>query len=353
MKQEEKTGGFSSLGEFLVKVRKACDGVRDNSAGSPDSRLTKTAGHMETGEDSQGGYLVPEQWAQEIYHAALEDSIVRSRATVLRATSDSLKVRVLKDSDRSSNYFGGITFTWTAETGSKVAAISKPALAEVELTPHKLVGSCFVSNELEDDYGAFGDFMAKSFGQAIRFEEDDMFLNGTGAGQPLGIMNGGLMISVTRNANSKVDWPDFANMAKRLLPDSWKRAVWLINPDVMDELLESTASAANQVPMFNASEMTILSLPIIVTEKCEAMGTTGDVILADFGAGHYLIADREMRISASRHVKYGQGNYGFITDETFWKVVLRVDGQPLLSADITPKRGANDLGPFVCLTTAS
>jgi hypothetical protein len=80
MGYKEKNGGFSSLGEFLVKVRKACDGE-----GSPDSRLIsshieKTAGHMETGEDSQGGFMVPEQFADEIMHVALEDAIVRPRA---------------------------------------------------------------------------------------------------------------------------------------------------------------------------------------------------------------------------------------------------------------------------------
>jgi HK97 family phage major capsid protein len=106
MTTELKDGGFKSFSEFLVSVRKVCDGE------IKDSRL-KTAGHMETGDDSQGGFVVPEIWADGIYHAALEDAIVRPRATVLKASSDSLKVRKMVDSDRSSNLFGGITFTWT------------------------------------------------------------------------------------------------------------------------------------------------------------------------------------------------------------------------------------------------
>ena len=349
---KEKDGGFSSLGEFLVRTRKTCDGeVRDTRL------LGKTTGHMEVGDDSQGGFLVPEQWADGIYNLALENSIVRSRATVIKATSDSLKVRTVIDSDRSSSLFGGVTFAWTAEAGAKTSAISTAAHGTVELTPHKLVGSCFVSNELEDDYGSFGTYMEQVFGQGIAFIEDAAFINGNGSGQPLGILSSELMVSATRNAVDAVDWPDFANMAKRLLPDSWNRAVWLINPDVIDELLEATASAANQAAMFNASNMTILGRPIIVTEKCPAMGTKGDVILADFGAGHYLIADREMRIAGSRHVNWEDTSenetYGFITDETFWKVVLRVDGQPVTGADITPHKGANDVGPFICLSTSS
>lgn len=72
MKYDKKDGGFKSLGEFLVRVRKACDGELQ------DGRL-KTAGHMEEADDSQGGFLVPEQWADRIYHAALEGAIVRPR----------------------------------------------------------------------------------------------------------------------------------------------------------------------------------------------------------------------------------------------------------------------------------
>ncbi|MCK4794972.1 MAG: phage major capsid protein, partial [Desulfobacteraceae bacterium] len=125
MKYKDKNGGFSSLGEFLVKVRKACD-----RPGYADSRLLKTAGHMELGEDAQGGYLAPEQYAGEIMQAALEGAIVRPRAKVIKATSDSLKIRRLVESDRSSNYFGGITFNWLAETAQKsyTNRPTKPAL---------------------------------------------------------------------------------------------------------------------------------------------------------------------------------------------------------------------------------
>jgi len=356
MEYKDKTGGFKCVGEFLVKVRKAYDGE-----GQPDSRLIfgKTAGHMEEGTDSQGGALVPKQWAKEIYHAAMENAIVRPRAKVFPMKRDSLVIRVLKDSDRSSNLFGGITFSWVEERGSKVDAISKPAIGKVELNVHKLVGSCFVSNELEDDYESFGEFAKTSFGQAIRFVEDDAFINGTGGGMPLGIEQAGCRTQVTRAAVGVIDWRDIANMAKRLLPRSWESAVWLLNPDVIGELFEATSPAANQATALDLSNRMLWGIPFIPTEKCQAMGTEGDIILADFGHGHYLIGDREMRISASRHVKYEDTSletsetYGFETDETFWKIVLRTDGQPLLSADITPKRGANDLGMFIVLTTTS
>jgi len=159
--------------------------------------------------------------------------------------------------------------------------------------------------------------------------------------------NGGL-IEVTRNAVGVLNWTDIAHMAERLLPRSWESAVWLINPGVIDELFEANAPAANQATALDLNNRLLWGLPFIVTEKCQAMGTQGDIALCDFDHGHYVIADREMRISASRHT-----TDGFPSDETFWKIVLRVDGQPLMSTDITPYRGANDLGAFIVLTTTS
>lgn len=351
MGYKTKDGGFTSAGEFFVAVRKWYDGTHK------DSRLIvgKTAGHMAETDDIQGGALVPEQWADGIYHAALENSIVRSRimkGAIIKTKSDSVKVRKLTESDRSSNIFGGITFVWIQEAGAKTSAISKPEIGQIELNPHKLVGGCWVSNELEDDYGNFGDFMTASFGQAVRFIEDDYFLWGNGAGVPLGAINAanGSLITVTRAAIGFLDWTDIAHMAERLLSRSWESAVWLINPDVIDELFEATAPAANQATVLDLSNRMLWGLPFIPTEKCQSMGTQGDIALCDFDHGHYVIADREMRISTSRHVP---GTYGFTTDEAFWKIVLRVDGQPLMTNTITPYRGANPLSPFIVLTTTS
>jgi len=348
MGYDTPNGDFKSFGEFLAKVRKVCDKEVEF-----DNRL-KTAGHMEEREDSQGGFLVPELWADGIYHAALEGAIVRPRVgeyAFRMKKGDSLKARKFKESDRSSNIFGGLSFLWTEEAQEK--SVTKPALGECELTLHKLVGSCFASNELEDDYGTFGKFMQLSFGQAIRFIEDDYFINGSGVGQPLGILNANALIPVPRQVAGRVEWRDISRMARRLLPDSWERAVWLINTDALDELFEATAPAANQATVLDLSQRTLWGRPFIVSEKCQSLGVLGDIILADFGAGHYLIADKELEISGSRHVDYGQGHYGFRTDETFWRVVLRVDGQPLMDAPLDPLRGARTVSPFVALDVTS
>lgn len=342
-----KTGGFKCQGEFLVATRKYFDGVHDGRI----EELRKAALNEST--DSQGGVLVPEQWATPIYNAAMEGSIVRSRATVINMTSDTLNVPTLVDSDRSSNIFGGVSVSWLDEEANQYATTVVPALGRCQLTAHKAVATCFIANELEQDYNTLSSFLTKSFGEALRFDEEDKFIWGTGSGQPLGIMNAASMLSVTRAAGWAAATPaDIGAMAGRFLPGSWRNAVWITNQKTLTTWagLQAT-SGTNGLGPVDLSTMTILNRPLIVSEHLTQAWAAGDLILADFS--QYVIGDRGMTISASRHATYSSGSYGWTQDQTLWKIALRVDGQPLLPAAITPKRGGETLSSFVTLTSGS
>lgn len=344
----KKTGGFKSQGEFFAYARKYFLGsYRDSRIDA----LYKAA--MTEGTDSRGGVLVPEEWAKPIFNAALEGSIVRSRAQVLNMASDTLNVNTVVDSNRGTNMFGGVTLTWLAEGADEFATTGKPAIGKIMLTAHKAVATCFVSNELNDDYDQLGSFMTRAFGDAVRFYEDDKFLWGSGVGQPLGIMNAASLITVARTNYALVPSPvDVGEMASRLLTGSWKNAVWLMNQKMLYTWGAAvTTSGANTLVPIDMTSMTIFGQPIIVTEHALAPGGPGDFVLADFS--QYVIGDKGLYISASRDADYSSGTNGWLKDETCWKLTIRVDGQPLLPAAITPLRGGETLSPFVALTLSS
>ena len=344
----KKTGGFKSQGEFFAAARKYFLGsYRDSRIDA----LYKTA--LTEGTDSTGGVLVPEEWARPIFNAALEGSIVRSRAQLLNMSSDTLNVNTVIDSNRGTNMFGGVTLTWLGEGDDEFATTVKPAIGKITLTAHKAVATCFVSNEFNADYDQLGSFMTRAFGDAVRFYEDDKFLWGSGVAQPLGIMNAASLITVSRTNYTLVPDPiDIGEMASRLLPGSWKNAVWLMNQKVLYTWAAAVAtSGANTTSAVDLSAMTILGRPIIVTEHALAPGGPGDFILADFS--QYVIGDRGLYISASRDADYSSGTNGWFKDETCWKLTIRVDGQPLLPAAITPLRGGETLSSFVALTLSS
>ena len=61
---------------------------------------------------------------------------------------------------------------------------------------------------------------------------------------------------------------------------------------------------------------------------------------------YYLIGDREqISIASSEHVR-------FTTNETAWRFIERVDGQPWVDSAFTPANGSS-LSPFVTLYSAT
>jgi HK97 family phage major capsid protein len=83
--------------------------------------------------------------------------------------------------------------------------------------------------------------------------------------------------------------------------------------------------------------------PVIPTEHNATLGTPGDIILADLT--QYVMADKGAPTTASSiHVR-------FLNDETTFRFVYRVDGQPVWKKPLTPKNGTNTYSPFVALAT--
>jgi len=83
--------------------------------------------------------------------------------------------------------------------------------------------------------------------------------------------------------------------------------------------------------------------PLLFTEKCQALGTAGDIALCDFS--QYAIGQRGgTKTAMSIHV-------GFIFDKTAFRFVLRYDGQPTWLTTLTPRRGTNTLSPFIVLNS--
>jgi HK97 family phage major capsid protein len=82
--------------------------------------------------------------------------------------------------------------------------------------------------------------------------------------------------------------------------------------------------------------------PVIAVEQCPALGTVGDIILADLR--HYIIIDGGINPAISADVR-------FLNDEIVWRFVLRVDGKSAFASPITPYAGSTTRSPFVALAS--
>lgn len=328
------TDGFRTFGEFLWNCR--------NSPNDPRLRSGLTEG-----VDSEGGFLVPEVYSKKILTKSLEAAVIRPNGpTIIPMVSDTLNIAKIVDNSHASNLFGGVIAYWTEEAGSK--SVKEPTFGQIKLIAKKLTGYTYASDELlADNAVGLEALLVRLFSEAINWYEDDAFIDGDGVGKPLGILNSGALLSVNRSAVSTIAIADVANVWARLLPQSHGRAIWLANPSTLPQLvaLGSTyltwlKGSGGAGGLATTPPATLLGRPIVFTEKCSALGTAGDITLVDLS--YYLIGDRQkITVASSKHVR-------FTTDETAWRFVKRVDGQPWLDSAFTPANGSS-LSPFVTL----
>ncbi|MDD4994774.1 MAG: phage major capsid protein [Candidatus Pacebacteria bacterium] len=351
------TGGFRTFGHFcrdLIEDARV-GGHRSEALDTYARAMKRTAGYMEEGDLSQGGYLVPVEFSKNLLEKSLEDSIVRPRATVIPMASNRIEIPADVDEDHSSNYFGGITIYRPAEKGQKTA--SNPTVSKVALTLHKLVGLVHVTDELmEDSVAALDAWLTRKFTQAISFVEDDDFLSGDGSGKALGAFNAAnpSIVTVTavsgQGANTIIA-ENIIGMWARMYSAGKKRAVWVANPETFPQLATmSLAVGTGGVPIWMpagglaaAPYETLMGRPLLYSEKMQALGTAGDIGLADFS--QYIIGQKGgVQVASSIHLKFDY-------DETSFRFVLRYDGQPTWKKYLTPKRGSATLSPFIVLNS--
>jgi HK97 family phage major capsid protein len=344
---------FRSFGEFLGCVIQA---------GSPnpimDPRLLeRRATGLNEMIGSEGGFLVGPEWTKEILARSYEMGAILSRVDrhMIGQDSNGLTVNAIDETSRvTGSRWGGIQSYWLGESNQGTA--TKPKFREMELKLKKLMGLCYLTDELLADSVAMESVVRKGFAEEIMFMCEDAIINGNGAGMPLGIMSGACLIAVTATRTAgHFTYSDAVKMLARMWARSRPNAVWLINQDVEVDLLKMTmpgdVTSGALVPVYlpagGASQLPYAQLfgrPVIPVEYCQTMGTAGDVIFADFS--QYVFIDKGSPETASSiHLRFDYG-------ETALRFVFRCDGQPKWNAALTPFKGSSTVSPFIVTATA-
>ena len=300
-----------------------------------------------------GGYVVPPQFYDQLLQIVAENTFIRPRAFVQPMASATLQFPYLDistvQSAGVSPFFGGVQMYWTEEAQTRTE--TEPQFKMMELKAHELSGYSVSSNVLLAD-AAFGleKFLMTLFGQAIAWFEEYAFLQGNGVGKPLGIVNAPATITALpagRTLANHLSFADIAAMLAALLPASYNRGHWWISPTVVTDLLQLKDGANRAIflsidqGVTKAPVWKLLNLPVHVTEKLPALGTAGDIVLAD--PSLYVIGDRQMlEIAASEHVN-------FLKNQMTWRFVERIDGRPWLDNAVTLQDGTTKVSPFVIL----
>lgn len=300
---------------------------------------------------ADGGFLVPETLRANLLQIALEQSIVRPRATVLPMESARVPIPMIDSTTNAGSVFGGMIAYWGEEGASLTDSSMK--FGRIELDAKKLTGLSAVPNELlADSLMSFAALIETKWPEAIAFFEDLGFFSGSGAGEPLGFLGNPATVVQTAQGGQGANTIVIENinrMYSRMLPASLARAVWFCSPDSWPQLAEmalAVGTGGAPVMFTNAAgpaPATIYGRPLIITEKCSQLGTQGDIVFADLS--YYLVGDRQtMMVNSSTDFLFG-------SDKTTWRIIQRVDGRPWVLSPITPANGGPTLSPFVELNS--
>lgn len=344
VKDKEK---FHTIGDQMVAVMRA-----GMPGGHIDPRLYNAATGLNETSPSDGGFLVQTDFSSELLQEVYATGLLapRCRRISISGNSNGIKINGVDETSRASTRSGGIVGYWKDEAAQKTA--SKPKFRQIELTLHKLIGLCYATDELLADAAALEGFIRQAFAAEFGFLLDDAIIRGTGAGQPLGILNAGCLVTVAKEAGQAADtivWENVVKMYARLFAGSRANSIWLINQAAESQLMQMAMSVGTggvpvYLPAGGASQSpyaTLFGRPVIAIEQCSALGDVGDIIFADFNG--YILAEKGGIESAmSIHVKFDY-------DESVFRFVLRVDGQPVRASSLTPYKGSDALSHFVAL----
>jgi HK97 family phage major capsid protein len=324
-----------SWGAFLNAISDEDDrlGARREISRIMDSEEYRPRNALGERVGSEGGYLVPQGLTEQVL-VYLTSAAIRPRATQVPMDSLWQDLPSLDNPSQSGGAqgLGGLTFAMVAE-GAAIPATS-PQFGRVQLEARKFAAMMTqVPNELVDDSPAFNDFTARVIGMGFAWALDDLDFNGTGVGEPQGILNAPGALSVTRaNSGNAPVHADVVAMLKGLHPASKAKATWLMSEDVFDALLElyeiiGTAPsgqmiAAPQTLVYDALSgcWRLLGLPAIVTDHQPAAGTRGDLALSDLSL--YLAGMRQGLV-----VERSANGRGFVSNASDLRVKARVDGR--------------------------
>ena len=345
---------FKSFGEQIAAVMQA--GAPGGYV-DPRLRIRAAASGLNETTPSDGGFLVQSDFATKMLEDVFETGILASRCDriPISANSNSIKINGIDETSRASHRYGGIVSYWLDEAGNKTSLGSKPKFRQIELSLKKMIGLCYATDEMLDDSTALEGIIQKGFKGEFGFRIDDALINGTGAGMPLGILNAGSLVSVAKETGQDPDTIVAENIVKmysRRFAAQTSNYAWFYNQDCEPQLYTmSLAVGTGGVPIYmppgglSASPYgTLMGLPAIAIEQCQSVGTVGDIYLANFKDGYVIGEKGGMKTDMSIHVR-------FLYDESVFRFVLRIDGQPVRAKALTPAKGSNTQNHFIALAS--
>ena len=273
---------------------------------------------LEEGVDSEGGYLVPDEFEHTLIDALTEENIFRKNAHVFTTSSGSHKIPIVATKGTAS---------WIDEEGA--VPESDDSFGQVSIEAHKVGTLIKVSEELLND-SAFDleAYFTTEFARRINDKEEDAFFNGNGTGKPTGIFNatGGAQTGVTTGSSTTITADEIIDLFYSLKAPYRKKAIWVLNDTtvkIIRKLKDGTGNYLWQPSLTAGSPDTILGRPVYTSQFVPEVAA-GDKTVAFGDFSYYWIGDRQGITFRRLNEKYAD------TCQVGFLATKRLDGKLVL-----------------------
>ena len=358
MWREDPKRRFSSFGEFAMTCYHMAmtPGYQDDRVGLLRQEAAVSGMSQSVGAD--GGLLVPPQFRSDIWDGLQSptDNIF-ALTDQYQVEGESLEFPAVGETSRAAgSRWGGVRAYWLAE-GAQLTG-SLPRLRGVKLEPQELAVLVYATDKLLRNASALESYLRRAATEEILFAINNAILNGTGAGQPTGVLNSPALVTIAAEVGQAADTVVLENINKmwaRMHSRARAGAIWFCNQDVESQLesLSATAGTAG-FPVYlpqgsggptiqEASVPRLKGRPVQFVEYCQTLGTVGDIVLMNptfYATG----IQGQIRDDMSMHLRFDYA-------ETAFRFMFAVDGRTWLDSALTPLNGTNTLSAYVALAT--
>lgn len=273
---------------------------------------------LQIGADTEGGYLVPDEYEHTLIEALQEENIFRRFAHIIRTSSGDRKIPIVVSKGTAS---------WIDEEAAYPE--SDDAFGQTSISAHKLATMIKVSDELlHDSVFDVPSYIAREFARRIGAAEEEAFFTGDGTGKPTGILNatGGAEAGVTAKSATALTFDEVMDLFYSLRAPYRRNAVFMTNDATMKALRQLKNGNGDYIwqPSVTAGTPdTILNRPVYTSSFMPTIAANAKPIV--FGdMNYYWIADREGRKFQRLNELYAPtGQVGFLASQ-------RVDGKLIL-----------------------
>ena len=277
---------------------------------------------LSVGEDTEGGFTVPDEFERRLVQALEENNIFRQLATVIRTNSGARKIPIATDT---------LEAQWIDE-GEEIPE-TNTKFGQTTLSAYKLGTMIKISNELLHD-SAFdlASYIAQRFGVCMGNAEERAFFTGDGDKKPLGILAdvGGAELGVTTSAEDKVTFDEIFDLYYSLKSPYRRNAQFICNETILLQLMKLKDGNGNYIwnpGLETAKPDTILGRPIRTSTFMPTIDR-GEKVLIFGDLKNYWVADRQNRTFRRLNELYARNDQvGFMTTQ-------RVDGRLILPESV-------------------